>query len=347
MATPLLVTGGAGYIGSHVCKALAAAGWLPVTYDNLSNGHRWAVRWGPLEVGDLQDRARLDAVLERWRPQAVLHFAAYIAAGESVVDPGKYYENNVLGLLSLLAAMGRAGLDRIVFSSTAAVYGTPRRVPIDERHPLEPVNPYGSTKLVCEQLLRDFAVAHGIRSVALRYFNAAGADPDGELGEAHEPETHLIPLVLEAAAGLRPEIAIFGEDYPTADGTCIRDYIHVADLAQAHLLALDRLSGAEGTDAFNLGNGAGFSVRQVVEAARRVTGRPIAVRVRAARPGDPPVLVADAGRARSDLGWRPRHSALDEQLAHAWQWLTAPGRRPRADPCAIVRPAATQIANSS
>lgn len=344
--TAVLVTGGAGFIGSHVCKALAAAGYLPVAYDNLSSGHRWAVRWGPLEVGDLRDEASLDAAIARHRPEAVLHFAAHIAAGESVVDPGKYYDNNVIGLLSLLRSMGRAGVERLVFSSTAAVFGTPQQVPIDEKHPQEPVNPYGATKRVCEGMLRDFAVAHGIRSIALRYFNAAGADPEGELGEAHEPETHLIPLVLQAAAGLRPDIAVFGEDYPTADGTCVRDYIHVADLADAHLLALDRLTKAPGTDAYNLGNGEGFSVRQVIEAARRVTGRPIAVRIAEARPGDPAVLVADSRRAERELGWRPRFAALDLQITHAWQWLMSRQERSEGEARARERPDAMEIVNS-
>ena len=326
MAPSVLVTGGAGYIGSHVCKALARAGLLPVAYDNLSSGHRWAVRWGPLELGDLADGARLDQVIERHRPQAVLHFAAFIAAGESVADPGKYYQNNIFGLLPLLSAMRRGGIDRLVFSSTAAVYGTPQKVPIDEKHPQEPINPYGVTKQVAERLLQDYSVAHGIRAVALRYFNAAGADPDGELGEAHEPETHLIPLVLETAAGLRPEIRVFGDSYPTADGTCIRDYIHVSDLADAHVLALEWLSQAPGVHAFNLGNGAGFSVAEVIAAARRVTGHSIPVRIEDRRPGDPPVLVADAARARSVLGWQPRLGDLDVQIAHAWQWMGAKDR---------------------
>lgn len=321
MSETVLVTGGAGYIGSHACKALALAGYRPVSYDNLVNGHRWAVRWGPLEVGELTDGARLDAVIAAYRPEAVLHFAAYTAAGESVIEPGKYYANNVYGLLSLLGAMRRAGLDRLVFSSTAAVYGTPRYVPLDECHPQAPINPYGASKMMAERLLADFAGAHGIRSVALRYFNAAGADPEGEIGEAHEPETHLIPIVLEAAAGLRREVAVFGDCYDTRDGTCVRDYIHVADLADAHVLALRWLTGRAGAHAFNLGNGEGFTVREVIAAARRVTGREIAMRIEAARAGDPAVLVADAGRARAVLGWQPRFQALETQLTDAWRWL--------------------------
>ncbi|MEQ8396062.1 UDP-glucose 4-epimerase GalE [Thalassobaculum sp.] len=322
MAPTILVTGGAGYIGSHACKALAMAGYRPVAFDNLSSGHRWAVRWGPLEVGCLEDAERLDAVIATYRPVAVMHFAAFSAAGESVVDPAKYYENNVAGLLSLLAAMRRAGLDRLVFSSTAAVYGSPLSTPIDEDHPQQPINPYGATKQAAERVLADFASAYDIRSVALRYFNAAGADRDGEIGEAHDPETHLIPIVLEAAAGLRPEVAIFGDRYETPDGTCIRDYIHVADLADAHVRALRWLADHPGAHAFNLGNGEGFSVREVIDAARRVTGRPIAVRVEDARPGDPAVLVADARCASDVLGWRPDSAELDTQIADAWRWLT-------------------------
>lgn len=320
MRTAILVTGGAGYVGSHVCKALAAAGYLPITYDNLSQGHRWAVRWGPLERGELADATRLDDVMTRHRPAAVMHFAGAIAAGESVVDPAKYYRNNVLGTLTLLEAMHRHDIGRIVFSSTAAIFGDPQYLPIDERHPQAPINPYGRGKLMCERMLADFAGAHGIRSVSLRYFNAAGADPDGELGEAHEPETHLIPLVLDAAAGRRHRIEVFGNEYATPDGTCVRDYIHVCDLAAAHLLALRRMEGEAIADAFNLGNGAGFTVLEVIEAARRVTGRPIPTTMRGPRPGDPASLVADSGRAYRELGWRPQFADLTAQLSHAWQW---------------------------
>lgn len=344
MPPTILVTGGAGYIGSHACKALALAGYRPVTYDNLVHGHRWAVRWGPLEVGDLTDASRLDAVIAAHRPEAVLHFAAHSAAGESVTEPGKYYANNVFGLLSLLGAMRRAGLENLVFSSTAAVYGTPCYVPIDERHPQAPINPYGASKMMAERLLADFAGAHGIRSVALRYFNAAGADPGGEIGEAHDPETHLIPIVLETAAGLRREVAVFGDAYDTRDGTCIRDYIHVSDLADAHVLALRWLVGQTGAHAFNLGNGEGFTVREVVEEARRVTGRDIATRIEGARAGDPAVLVADAARARAVLGWRPRFHTLGSQLTDAWRWLARhreivePGTGPAARRHSPARP---------
>jgi len=328
----VLVTGGAGYIGSHACKALAAAGYRPVCYDNLVYGHPWAVRWGPLEHGDIADRDRLDAVLSRHRPVAVMHFAAYAYVGESVLDPGKYYRNNVLGSLCLLEAMRDHGIQRLVFSSTCATYGVPRQVPIDEEHPQLPINPYGASKLMVERMLADFALAHGIGSVALRYFNAAGADPEGEIGEAHDPETHLIPLVLDAAAGVRPEVNVHGTDYDTPDGTCIRDYIHVSDLASAHLLALARLERLVGANAvslaYNLGNGRGFSVREVIAGAQAVTGRQVEVRHGPRRPGDPPRLVGDARRAVQELGWWPRHADLRQIIATAWQWHC---RRPRSD----------------
>lgn len=327
MRTAVLVTGGAGFVGSHACKALASAGFLPVTYDNLSQGHRWAVRWGPLEIGDIEDRDRLQQVMDRYRPAAVMHFAALIAAGESVTEPAKYYRNNVSRFLVLLDAMQRQKIDQIVFSSTAAVYGTPERTPIDEKHPLEPINPYGMSKLIGERILQDCASAYGLRSIALRYFNAAGSDPDGEIGEAHDPETHLIPIVLEAAAGDRPHVAVFGTDYPTADGTCVRDYVHVTDLASAHVLALARLKGAHGAEAFNLGNGNGFTVREVVAAAERVSGAKIAVKQEPRRAGDPPVLVADASLARAELGWRPVYSDLDTQIGNAWRWTQGWSRR--------------------
>jgi UDP-arabinose 4-epimerase len=318
----VLVTGGAGYIGSHACKALAAAGHEPICVDNLVYGHRWAVRWGPLEVADISDRERIDAILAEYRPDAVMHFAAYAYVGESVTDPAKYYRNNVAGTLSLLDAMVRHGIDRIVFSSTCATYGNPHSIPIAEDHPQAPINPYGASKQMVERMLADFGVAHGLRSAALRYFNAAGADPDGEIGEAHDPETHLIPLVLEAAAGLRADIKVFGDDYDTADGTCIRDYVHVTDLADAHVRALDLLAtAAPGLTAYNLGNGQGFSVREIIAAAERVTGLKVPVVTAARRAGDPAVLVGDASRARRELGWQPQHADIDEILGTAWRWL--------------------------
>jgi UDP-arabinose 4-epimerase len=318
---PVLVTGGAGYVGSHACKALHRAGYLPIVFDNLSRGHAWAVKWGPLERGDLLHPARIAAVLKKHRPVAVLHFAGLAYVGESVANPLAYYRNNVGGAIHLLQAMRAQGVDRLVFSSTCAVYGIPERVPIREDHPQRPVNPYGQTKRMVEQLLADAAAAHGLRSVSLRYFNAAGADPEGELGEAHEPETHLIPLVLQTAAGMRPRLTINGTRYPTRDGTCIRDYVHVTDLAQAHVLALGYLARHKGAAAFNLGNGKGFSVREVIAAAARVTGRTIRARAGPRRPGDPPALVAHAGLARRKLGWQPRHRELEAILASAWRWL--------------------------
>lgn len=316
----VFVTGGAGYIGSHVCKALAASGYCPVTYDNLSEGHRWAVRWGPLERGNLAHTARLENVMRRHRPIAVIHLAGVIAAGESVIDPAKYYATNVVGTLSLLTAMRQTGVDRIVFSSSAAVYGEPRFIPITERHPFDPVSPYGSSKLACERILQDYARAYGIRSVSLRYFNAAGADPDRDIGEAHRIETHLIPLVLEVAAGRRRDVPIYGRDYPTSDGTCVRDYIHVSDLASAHVLAMHYLKEKQGSHAFNLGNGSGATVRQVVETAMQVTQRPLPCRFEPRRAGDPAALVADPSQAQQTLGWSPRYGDLETQVATAWSW---------------------------
>ncbi|PKU24470.1 UDP-glucose 4-epimerase GalE [Telmatospirillum siberiense] len=320
MSDVVLVAGGAGYIGSHVCKALAANGFLPVTYDSLEKGHDWAIKWGPFERGDIRDRGRLDEVLERWRPVAVLHFAAFIEVGESVRDPGRYWDNNVVGSLTLIAALRDAGVPAIVFSSTAAVYGMPERVPVDEKAALAPVNPYGATKMTVETILDDFEAAHGLRSVALRYFNAAGADPDGEIGECHSPESHLIPLILDAAIGRRSHISLYGEDYPTPDGTCVRDYIHVTDLASAHVLALKRLLGGGASLRCNLGNGAGFSVKQVLDVARRVTGKAIPAEICPRRPGDPAILVADSSLAIRELGWAPRLAALETQVTHAWAW---------------------------
>lgn len=320
----ILVTGGAGYVGSHVCKALAAAGWQPVVYDDLSCGHDWAVKWGPLERGNLLDGARLRQVIRRHQPQAVAHLAGLIAVGESVRDPLLYWRNNVAGTESLLAAMRAEGVGRMVFSSTCAVYGEPRDgKPLDEECPTAPISPYAWTKLAVERMLAHCEVAFGLRSVALRYFNAAGADPECEIGEAHAPETHLIPIVLEAAAGLRDGVQIFGDDYATADGTCIRDFVHVTDIAAAHVQALAHLGDGGHSLTLNLGSGSGHSVRQVIDAARAVTGRPIAVHLGPRRDGDAPVLVGDASRASRLLGWSPRFAAIEDQIAHAWAWLRA------------------------
>jgi len=322
----ILVTGGAGYIGSHVCRALAAAGYEPVAFDNLSRGHRWAVRWGPLVEGDILDRAALDEALRRFTPAAVMHFAAFAYVGESVAQPGMYYRNNVAGSLTLLEAMRDHAVGRMVFSSTCATYGVPQRLPIPEDHPQHPVNPYGASKLMVERMLGDFGAAHGLRSVALRYFNAAGAAPAAGIGESHEPETHLIPLALDAAAGIRPDVTVFGDQYPTRDGTCVRDYIHVDDLAQAHLLALQALEAGHASTAYNLGNGQGFTVREVIAAVEQVTGRAVAVRIGPARAGDPPELVGDAARIRAELGWRPQVAQLADIVASAWRWHQREGR---------------------
>lgn len=316
----VLVTGGAGYIGSHTCKALAIKGFTPVTYDNLRYGHEWAVKWGPLEIGDITDKARLFQVMEKYRPVAVMHFAAFAYVGESIKKPDEYYRNNVSGTLTLLEAMRENKIAKIIFSSTCATYGIPDITPIPDDHPQRPINPYGNSKLMVERILRDFDVAYGTRSISLRYFNASGADPDGEIGECHDPETHLIPLALDAALKLRPHIAIFGNDYNTPDGTCVRDYIHIADLAQAHILALQQLMDGAKTTFYNLGNGEGFSVREVINTASRISGYEINVVVSQRRPGDPPVLMGNASRAIRKLGWKPRYSGLETQISHAWQW---------------------------
>ncbi|MBU4192646.1 MAG: UDP-glucose 4-epimerase GalE [Proteobacteria bacterium] len=319
-ARNILVTGGAGYIGSHPCKALAARGYTPVTLDTLVNGHEWAVKWGPLVVGDIADRALLDEVFATYRPEGVIHFAAYCYVGESVEDPGKYYANNVAGTLTLLEAMRDHKVVPIVFSSSCAVYGAARIVPITEDHPQWPVNPYGWSKFMVERMLEDFGRAHGTRHCALRYFNAAGADPDGQIGEAHDPESHLIPLVLQAAREPDSPVTVFGTDYDTPDGTCIRDYIHVCDLAEAHILALGHLAGNPSL-AVNLGTGTGNSVREIIEAACAVTGKPIEPKIGPRRPGDPPRLVADRTLAGKILGWQPKYTDIRETIRHAWTWM--------------------------
>jgi UDP-arabinose 4-epimerase len=319
----VLVTGGAGYIGGHACKALAAAGHEPVVYDDLSQGHRWAARYGPLEVGDVTEEARLADVIARWRPEAVMHFAALISVGESVARPEAYYRTNVGGAVAVLGAMRAAGIDKFVFSSTATVHGPPPRLPITEDMAYGPISPYGRSKAMVEEILADCAAARGLRCAALRYFNACGADADGELGEAHDPETHLIPLVL-AAARDGTTLTLNGDDYDTPDGTCVRDYIHVADLARAHVLALDRLDRADGFRAYNLGVGHGLSVRQIIDAAAEVTGRPIAVRIGPRRPGDPPSLYADPSRAAAELGFTASSSSVRTIVETAWKWMIDP-----------------------
>lgn len=317
------MTGGAGYIGSHSAKALHRGGYRVVVLDNLGNGHRWAVRWGPLAEADLADRARLPELLRHYRVQAVLHFAAHAYVGESVRDPAKYYRNNVVHSLNLLEAMREAGVGVIVFSSTCATYGDPQRLPLTEDHPQKPVNPYGDTKLAVERMLDAFGGAYGLRWMALRYFNAAGADPDGEIGEAHDPETHLIPVTIQAALGQRENLQIFGTDYPTPDGTAIRDYIHVTDLADAHVRALGYLLDGGASTALNLGTGNGYSVREVVAAVERTGNCPVPVCETGRRAGDPPVLVADSAKAASVLGWRPAFPTLEPIVETAWRWHAA------------------------
>lgn len=316
----ILVTGGAGYIGSHACKALAQAGYTPISYDNLVYGHRWAVKWGPLEEGDIADRTRLNEVMAKYQPAAVMHFAAFALVGESMQDPGKYYRNNVAGTLTLLEAMRDHSIDKFIFSSTCATYGIPEGVPIREAHPQRPINPYGASKVMIERMLQDFDASHDLRSISLRYFNAAGADLQGEIGEVHDPETHLIPLVLDAAAGKRASITVFGDDYDTPDGTCIRDYVHVSDLADAHVLVLKALEGGAETTAYNLGNGHGFSVKQVIETAERVSGKTVPTEIGQRRAGDPARLVGDSTQIRSELGWNPRYAQLQLIMQSAWNW---------------------------
>jgi UDP-glucose 4-epimerase len=321
--TKVLVTGGAGYIGSHAVLALQQSGYEVVILDNLVYGHQDLVDRvlkTELVVGDTNDRSLLDQLFQQHDFAAVMHFSAYAYVGESVQAPDKYYRNNVVGTLTLLEAMRDAGIKQFVFSSTCATYGNPKKIPLTEDHPQNPINPYGATKLMVERILKDFDVAYGLRSVCFRYFNAAGADPEGRLGEDHNPETHLIPLVLMAAMGKRESVSIFGLDYPTPDGTCIRDYIHVTDLATAHVLGLEYLLKGGNSDVFNLGNGNGFSVKQVIDTAKQVTGKDIPVVESDRRPGDPPVLVGSSAKAINTLGWQPQYADLEQILAHAWQW---------------------------
>ena len=316
----VLVTGGAGYIGSHACKALAAAGHLPVVYDNLENGHEWAVQWGAFEHGDIRDRACLDAAIARHRPDAVMHFAGYIEVGESVRDPLRFYRNNVAGSLILLEAMHAASVEHIVISSSCAVYGVLDVVPIDENTAFAPISPYARSKLVMEYMLEDCRTAYGLSYASVRYFNAAGADPEGRIGESHSPETHALPLLIDTALGRRKSFSIFGNDYPAPDGTAVRDYIHVDDLAAAHVAALEHLLAAHDTLVLNLGTGTGCSVRELIDAVERVSGRTVPVTQEARRPGDPPALVADASLARETLGWRASYTDIDAIIATAWKW---------------------------
>ncbi|MFN5825821.1 MAG: UDP-glucose 4-epimerase GalE [Rhodobacterales bacterium] len=316
----VLVTGGAGYIGAHACKVLRSHGYLPVTFDNLSTGWASAVRFGPLIEADLCDRAALDAAFAEHRPVAVMHFAAFSQVGESVGNPGKYWRNNVLGSLTLFEAAIAAGCLDVVFSSTCATYGDQDGVLLSEDSAQHPINAYGSSKRAVEEILRDFATSDGLRSVIFRYFNVAGADPDGEIGEDHQPETHLIPVMLEAIDGTRPEIVVFGTDYSTPDGTCIRDYVHVMDLVEAHVLGLEWLRASKGSRVFNLGSGVGFTVSEVLSHARAATGQTVPHRFGPRRPGDAAVLVSGSRRAIEDLGWEPRRSSLKLMIGDAWNW---------------------------
>ena len=327
--TTILVTGGAGYIGAHACKALARAGYTPVAFDNLSTGWAGAVRYGPLEQGDLTDRESVERAFARHRPEAVMHFAALSQVGESVCDPGRYWRENVLGAVNLAEAAVAAGCGRFVFSSTCATYGDQDGVVLTEDSPQRPMNAYGASKRAIEELLQHFEAAHGLRHVIFRYFNVAGADPEGEIGERHEPETHLIPLMLDAIAGRRPALTLHGTDYDTPDGTCIRDFVHVSDLVEAHVLGLRWLEEGHPSRVFNLGTGRGFSVREVVEHSRAVTNREVPVVEGPRRPGDAVRLVSGSRRAEQDLGWQPVRSTLPQMIADAWRWHQT-GRHGRA-----------------
>lgn len=316
----ILIVGGAGYIGSYMCKYLAKNGYHPIVLDNLVYGHRQAVKWGPFIAGQMADTKLLDQIFKEHSIAAVMHFAAFCYVGESVEDPGKYYQNNVVATITLLEEMLKKNIKNFIFSSSCAVYGEPVEIPITEQHPYNPINPYGRSKLMVEQILQDFRAAYGLEYVALRYFNAAGADPEGEIGEEHNPETHLIPLVLKTALGQRETINIFGDDYATKDGTCIRDYIHIDDLAQAHLLALDRLLNGLPGGQYNLGNGDGYSVKEVIEVARNITSKQIPAKIVERRPGDPAVLIGSSEKAFKELGWKPQFADLNAIVETAWQW---------------------------
>jgi UDP-glucose 4-epimerase len=315
----VLVAGGAGYIGAHTCLDLHNKGFKPVVFDNLSNGHREFVKWGPLEVGDIRDRRKLDEVFKKYKPEAIMHFAAAIEVGESTRDPGEYYENNVAGTITLLRAAQAAGIDNIVFSSTCATYGVPLSLPISESHIQAPINPYGRSKLIVEQILRDLDTYQDFRSCVLRYFNAAGADPEGRIGEWHSPETHAIPIAIEAALGRRPHFQVLGTDYETRDGSCVRDFVHVLDLADAHSRAVEHLLNKGKSFALNLGTGHGTTVKELVETVRHVVGRDFKVEYGPRRKGDSPVLVADNALAKRTIGWSPRHN-LQSIIGTAWNW---------------------------
>lgn len=316
----ILVIGGAGYIGSYVCKYLVKNGYRPIILDNLISGHRQAVKWGPFIKGSMGDLKLLKRIFEKYQVAGVMHFAAFCYVGESVREPAKYYQNNVADNVTLLQAIVENNISNFIFSSSCVIYGEPIEVPINEQHPQNPINPYGRTKLIVEQIMEDFKIAYGLKYISLRYFNAAGAEPNGQLGEDHKPETHLIPLVLQTALGRQEAIYIFGDDYPTRDGTCIRDYIHIDDLAQAHLLALERLLNGLSGETYNLGNGDGYSVKEVIEVARSVTGKPIPSKIVKRRLGDPAVLISSSQKAIKELGWKPQFPELHTIIDTAWKW---------------------------
>jgi UDP-glucose 4-epimerase len=317
--TNILVAGGAGYIGSHTCLDLFTKGFKPIVYDNLSNGHAEFVKWGPLEKGDIRDRSKIDETLRKYRPSAIVHFAAAIEVGESVRDPGGFYDNNVVGTITLLRAAQAAGIDKFVFSSTCATYGVPSSMPMNEAHPQFPINPYGRSKLIVEQILKDLDLYQGFRSVILRYFNAAGADIEGRIGEWHSPETHAIPIAIETALGRRPYFQVLGTDYDTRDGSCIRDFVHVLDLADAHTRAVEHLLNNGTSHALNLGTGHGTSVKELLEAVQHASGKNFKAKYGPRREGDSPALVADNSLARRTIGWSPRHD-LKSIIDTAWNW---------------------------
>lgn len=316
----ILVTGGAGYIGSHVCKKLHLKGYLPIVIDNLEQGNFQAVKWGPLEVVNIKDKSKLNFILKKYKPTAVMHFASLAYVEESVKNPEKYYDNNVYGSMCLLSALQENKIDKIIFSSSCSTYGIPKQVPILETHSQNPINPYGRTKLIIEQILKDYEIAYNMRYVSLRYFNAAGADPDGEIGEQHEPETHLIPLVLQAALGNKAKVKIFGNDYETQDGTCVRDYIHVNDLADAHILALEFLIQKGDSKIYNLGSEKGFSVMDIIKVSEKITNKKIPFEFVSRRKGDPPVLIANSQLISKELGWKKNFNNLEQVISSAWTW---------------------------
>lgn len=318
--TNILVVGGAGYIGSHMCKLLSENNYRPIVLDNLVYGHKQAVKWGPLIEGSMHDSVLLERIFSEYKIECVMNFAAFCYVGESVTEPAKYYENNVAGPINLLQKMVENDILNFVFSSSCAIFGEPVEIPMSENHPKNPINPYGKTKLMIENILDDFSTAYGLKSIALRYFNAAGADPEGEIGEDHNPETHIIPLVLQTALGQRKQINIFGDDYHTRDGTCVRDYIHIYDLASAHLLALEGLFNGLSGGKYNLGNGAGYTVKELIDVSRNVTGGTIPSKVVSRRPGDPAVLIGTGDKAIKELGWKPRFADLEIIIETAWRW---------------------------